>query len=98
MGEQQMTDWRTLETRPEGVFDVLARYYDPGLNRFLLQRFTNCIEQDFSIRWSTPFVNDLTSVDLASYGYRVVAWKPSPGPEDIPEWLEPIAAGPEDRR
>lgn len=92
-----MTDWKPMIDAPDGVFDVLARYYDAGLNRFLLQRFTGCVQVDMTILWSSPFPGDKGTVDLAASGYRVVAWKPAPGPEDIPAWLEAIAAGPKDR-
>lgn len=93
-----MTEWHTMETKPEGVFDVLARYYDAGLNRFLLQRFTGCIEDSFEIVWASPFVGDAGRVNLHQNGYRVVAWRPAPGPEDIPDWLEEFASGPKDRK
>lgn len=92
-----MTEWNTMETEPQGVFDALARGYDPGLNRFILYRFTGCIIHEFSIVWGSPFPGDETRVDLQKSGFRIVAWKPSPGPEDIPSWLEKFPQGPADR-
>lgn len=92
-----MTDWNDMTTRPEGVFDVLARHYEPGLNRFVIHRFANCVRQDMTI-FFTPWPNDAQSFDLAANGFRVLAWRPAPGPEDIPEWLDAFASGPVDRR
>lgn len=93
-----MTDWRTMETKPEGVFDVLARRYDAGLNRFTLHRFTSCILQDMTILLCSPWPQINECANLEANGFRVVAWRPAPGPEDIPEWLEEFASGPKDRK
>lgn len=90
------SDWRTMEARPEGVFDVLAREYDPGLNRFILRRLTNCVLEGMDILLPHPFdVGQHWSI--SGMGLRVVAWRPSPGPEDIPDWLDAFASGPKDR-
>lgn len=92
-----MTEWNDMTGKPDGVFDVLARYYDAGLNRFLLQRFTGCVLVDLTIVWPMPFPNDGGQVYLEKNGYRAVAWKPAPGPEDVPEWLDAFVTGPQDR-
>lgn len=96
--DDEAKGWHRLDALPpEGVFDVLARYYDAGLNRFLIQRFTGCIAQDMRIMWAAPFVGtEKATVDLWANGYRPLCWKPAPSKDDLPSWLEAIAPGPED--
>jgi len=66
-----MNGWQTIDTVPNNVFDVLAKYYDASLDKFLYRRFPDCV-----------IVNNLILSNgncLTEAGYRPMYWR------DIPE-------------
>lgn len=88
-----MTDWHTFRDTPSDFFDCLARYYDASMNRFLIQRFTNCFVQDFQIIWPSPFPGSGNSVNLYEQGFRPILWTTIP---EMPPELKDLPLGPED--
>lgn len=37
-------EWQPIESAPNNVFDVLARYWDAALDKFLYRRFIDCVK------------------------------------------------------
>lgn len=62
--------WNAIETAPNNVVDLLAKYYDAGLDRFLYRRFPDCVSVNDS--WFTPLLPD--GVSLQKAGYRPTHW------------------------
>ena len=84
------TDWRSFDRLPDTICDVLAHYYDAGLNRFLVQRFCGCIVHDFTVYWVSPFPDDDIRIDLQARGYRLFRWRPVP---ELPPELREVLPG-----
>lgn len=72
--------WLPIETAEGAFFDVIAKYWDAGLDIFLVQRFTCVFKQDNRFIWPSPFPGDSKGVDLVSAGYRPTHWAPIPEP------------------
>lgn len=88
-----MSEWHDFGAEaPPAFFDVLARYYDAGLNRFLIQRFCNCFVQDFQFIWPSPF-GPRDSINLYEAGYRPIRWAGAP---ELPPELVELVSGPAD--
>lgn len=70
-----MNGWQPIETVPNNVFDVLAKYYDAALDKFLYRRFTDCvIVNEYIFSALLP-----DGVSLTKAGFRPTHWR------DIPE-------------
>lgn len=67
--------WQLIETAPNNVFDVLAKYWDAGLDKFLYRRFIDCVKVDSEIYSGT--VNG--QIKLTECGFKPTHWM------DIPE-------------
>lgn len=78
-----MSDWKPIETVPNNVFDVLAKYYDAKLDTFLYRRFPDCVT--VNNEFFTPLLPPGTSLSQA--GYRATHWM------DIPTLPEGILLG-----
>lgn len=74
--------WQPIETVPNNVFDVLAKYYDASLDKFLYRRFPDCVIVVSEI--FTPLLPD--GVSLTKAGYRPTHWRHIP---DLPEESAP---------
>lgn len=74
--------WQPIETVPNNVFDVLAKCYDAGLDRFLYRRFTDCVIVADEIY--CPLLPE--GVSLTKAGFRPTHWR------HIPEMPEEVAA------
>jgi len=85
--------WHTFAEAPPALFDVVCRYYDAGLNKFLIQRFTNCFMQDGVLVWPSPFVGSESAIDLQKAGYRAVLWMDAP---EVPSAYRELLNGPAD--
>ncbi len=74
-----MSDWQLIESiaPPNNVFDVLAKYWDAGLDKFLLRRITDCVQVDGEICTGSW---DDKPVRLVDRGYRATHWMPIPEP------------------
>jgi hypothetical protein len=77
------------EPCPNDVFDIIAKYYDPIMDRFLVQRFSNCIQVNGVVIWCNPFdkfcdPQRSTSIKLVEHGYRPTHWMPIPDPPAAP--------------
>jgi hypothetical protein len=76
------------EPCPNDVFDVLAKYYDPTMDRFLVQRFSNCIQVNGEVIWCNPFdrfyapERSQQPIKLIEHGYRPTHWAPIPAPPE----------------
>lgn len=88
-GRESDDRWRLItdEPCPNDVFDVIAKYYDPVFDRFLIQRFAGCIQVDGVVMWCNPFRKfgdfaDLQPIKLVEHGYRPTHWQPFPSPPD----------------
>lgn len=88
--------WRLIDDEPcpNDVFDVIAKYYDPGMDRFLMQRFTACIQVDGIVIWCNPFhkfydPEDARQIKLIEHGFRPTHWAPFPDGPDLPMTTEP---------
>lgn len=81
------------ERDPATIIDCLCRYYDAGLNRFLIQRFTGVVVHEFRFIWSPPWQGAEQRIDIEANGYRVVRWKPAP---ELPDDLKELLPGPSD--
>lgn len=86
MTQDQTAAWTAIEDEPipDTVFDVVAKYYDPILDRFLSARFANCIQVDDVVMWSSPFdklyqQEKLGLVRLTDHGFRPTHWMQTPG-------------------
>lgn len=80
-----MTEWYLIDDVPiaNTVFDVIAKYYDPKMDRFWVQRFTDCIQVDGVVVWHSPFDKFYQSetrdaVRLVDHGYRPTHWMEAP--------------------
>ena len=80
MAEPDENGWYTFETMPNGVFDVLAKSYDAGLDIFLTQRFANCVQVDGRVFWAAPVPMTPERIDMQHYGYRPTHWRDIPNP------------------
>lgn len=70
-----MSEWQPIETAPNNVFDVLAKYWDAGLDKFLYRRFIDCVKVDGEI-----FVGQNNGQQrLVECGFKPTHWM------DIPE-------------
>lgn len=65
-----MPDWQPIETAPNNVFDVLAKYWDASLDTFLVRRFIDCVQVEGQIYAAT--VNG--QFKLVDAGYRPTHW------------------------
>lgn len=75
-----MSNWQPIETVPNNVFDLLAKYYDAGLDRFLYRRFPDCVE--VAGQFFSPLLPDGCSLSKA--GFRATHWMDIPTlPEGI---------------
>jgi hypothetical protein len=78
--------WQDIATEPvpNNVFDVLAKYYDAGLDQFLIARLTGCVQVEGRILWQEPFptIPNPGRVDIVAAGYRPVMWAHIP---DMPK-------------
>ncbi len=74
-----MNAWQPIETAPNDVFDVIAKYWDAGLDKFLLRRITDCVKVDDEICASDWSGNGKR---LAEMGYRATHWMPIPEPPE----------------
>lgn len=63
-------EWQPIETVPNNVFDVLARYWDAGLDKFLVRRFIDCVKVDEEIFAASGD----TQVKLTAMGFRPTHW------------------------
>jgi hypothetical protein len=79
--------WRLIDDEPcpNDVFDVIAKYYDPSLDRFLLRRFSNCIQVNGEVIWCNPFdrlhePERSNPIKLIEHGFRPTHWMPIPEP------------------
>lgn len=74
-----MNGWNPIETVPNNVFDVLAKYYDAGLDRFFYRRFTDCVMINDQI--FCPLLPD--GVSLTKAGFKPTHWRDIPSlPDD----------------
>ena len=78
-----MNGWQPIETVPNNVFDVLAKYYDAGLNKFMYRRFTDCVIVVSEI--FCPLLPD--GVSLTKAGFRPTHWRNIP---EIPGSLKTL--------
>jgi len=84
MADSDTTDWRSIDTLGgEAVFDVLAKYWEPEMDKFLYQRFCGCVQNDGVILWSHPFwklheAPKSDYVNLIEHGFKPVYWMPFP--------------------
>lgn len=77
---EQLHGWNPIETVPNNVFDVLAKYYDAAFDRFLYRRFTDCVIVNDSI-FSAVLPDGLS---LAKAGFRATHWRDIPVlPDDV---------------
>jgi hypothetical protein len=87
--------WQDIATEPvpNNVFDVLAKYYDAGLDQFLIARLTGCVQVDGRILWPEPFptLPQPGRVDIVAAGYRPVMWAHIP---DMPKALSDLPTPP----
>ena len=69
-----LNGWHPIETVPNNVFDVLARYWDASLDMFLYRRFADCVlVNDQICTGELPNVSVLTA-----HGFRPEYWMPIP--------------------
>jgi hypothetical protein len=69
-----------FEHIPNDCFDVIAKYYDAGLDQMMMARFAGCVRTDSVIYWGAPFPNNIEYVDLLKHGYRPTHWRLIPEP------------------
>lgn len=75
-----MAEWQPIETVPNNVFDVLARYWDAGLDKFLYRRFTDCVLVDDQVCANTS--NGVGR--LVDGGFKPERWMEIPSlPEEL---------------
>ena len=72
--------WQPIETVEGAFFDVIAKYWDAGLDRFLIQRFTSVFKQTDRFIWPNPFPGEPKGVDLLACGFKPTHWMPVPEP------------------
>lgn len=66
--------WQPIETAPNNVFDVIAKYWDAEMDRFLIRRVCDCV-----------LVNNEVCVDgkrLTQLGFRATHWMDIPTPPE----------------
>ena len=76
--------WQPIATVPNNVFDVLAKYWDAELDRFMYRRFIDCVKTEGTI-WAA---SGDKQVKLTAMGFSPTHWM------DIPE-LPPELKGPQ---
>ncbi len=69
---------------PNDCFDVIAKYYDAGLDQFMIVRLPGCVRVDERIIWGSPFPGDESRIDLLKHGYRPTHWRLIPEPPARP--------------
>lgn len=74
--------WKSINTVPNNVFDVLAKKWDAALDTFIYTRFANCVQVDGEIIWGPVGFKPERLVDL---GYRPIYWMNIP---DLPKELK----------
>lgn len=75
---EEMNGWEPIATVPNNVFDVLARYWDAGQDKFLYRRFADCVlVNDQICTGSLPNVSVLTA-----HGFRPEYWRHTPLPPE----------------
>lgn len=73
-----MAEWRPMATAPNNVIDVLAKYYDAGLDKFLYRRFPDCVS--VNEQFFTLLLPD--GVSLTQAGFKPIFWMHVP---DLPD-------------
>ena len=73
-----MAEWQPIETVPNDVFDVLAKYYCAHMDTFMYARFTGCIQVNSVIYWAWPGARPLEHYNLVENGYKPTHWMPIP--------------------
>lgn len=80
-GCKEPTGWHAIDAEPipNTVFDVVAKYYEATLDRFLMRRFTNCVQVDGVVLWGNPFDTLSTPggskpIRLTDHGFRPIYW------------------------
>ena len=73
-----MSDWQQIETVPNNVFDVMAKYWDAGLDKFLYRRFVDCVKVNDEIYAATAN----GQVKLVECGFKPTHWRHIP---DLPD-------------
>lgn len=76
-----MSGWTNIadEPPPNNVFDVIAKYWDAGLDKFLMRRITDCVQVDGQICTGDGSGNGKRLVDI---GYLATHWMPIPEPPE----------------
>lgn len=69
-----------FEAVPNDCFDVIAKYYDAGLDQFMIVRLPGCVINDGRILWGEPFPGKPAYVDIMDLNYRPTHWRPLPLP------------------
>lgn len=69
-----MTGWQPIETVPNNVFDVIAKYWDAALDRFLVRRVCDCVLVNGEV-----FAGEQRLTDL---GLRPTHWRHLPDPPE----------------
>ncbi len=77
-----VSKWQPIESVEGAFFDVIAKYWDAGLDVFLIQRFTCVFKQEDRFIWPSPFPNSIQNIDLIAAGFRPTHWMPMP---EMPE-------------
>ena len=75
--------WQPIETVPNDVFDVIAKYWDANLDMFLIRRLCNCVKVNDEIYIGT--VDSKQQAKLTDLGYRATHWMPIPDPPLMPD-------------
>jgi len=73
-----MSEWQPIETAPNNVFDVLAKYWDAPLDRFLFRRICDCVLVNGEV------YNGPDGKRLIDCGYKPTHWMNIPElPADV---------------
>ena len=70
---------------PNDCFDIIAKYYDAGLDQMMMVRLPGCVRVDDRVLWAPPFPGRVEPrIDVIEFNYRPTHWAPLPKPPVSP--------------